>query len=67
MPTRYTLRCPSRAVHDQALEIVPRFGRVVVDNEKRLSISAEVDDNRMLSELREIGVQVFPEERYDFE
>lgn len=67
MPSRYMLRCPTRAVHDKALELVPRFGRVVVDNEKRLSISAEVNDERLLSDLEKLGVQVFPEERYDLE
>jgi hypothetical protein len=65
MPTRYLLRCPSQAVHGRALELVPQFGRVVVDNRKRLSISAEIEDERLLSNLEELGVEVFPEERHD--
>jgi hypothetical protein len=67
MPARYTLRCPTREAHRRAKELIPRYGRLVVDNERRLSLSAEFDDPKLVEELKKLGIEVFPDQRYDHE
>lgn len=56
--TRYTFKSPNLSVHEETLRRVTAGGRIFVDNHKRLSVSAEIEDAQLIEQLERLGVEI---------